>query len=303
MLWPGIFKLGKELELKRIDLEVVGMIKNCFVKLYDGRNMKVLELFAPEINDADKEHIINRLNETKVKKFEWLEYGIKIIFNEYLRPYSIKKIKSIIIDICDYFSEKYPGQKLHCQKCGNLNDLDVYSYGTASLAVCADCQKSSEIEIENINTETRYAPDNYFSGFIGSLLYSIPGILATIVMFVFLNALAAISSVLYVFLGIKGYKKFKGKTTRFGAFLIILSTLIMVGLGIILSYCVYIIKELGIFDIDMLIYILKIPEVQQEIIKNIAVSYVVSGVYLIFQLIKLMREWKTEITIKKAQEL
>ncbi len=36
MLWPGIKKLGKKLHLKRTDSEAVGMVKNCFVRLYDG---------------------------------------------------------------------------------------------------------------------------------------------------------------------------------------------------------------------------------------------------------------------------
>jgi hypothetical protein len=40
MLWPGIKKPGKELQLKRTNSEVVGMVKNCFVKMYDGSNIK-----------------------------------------------------------------------------------------------------------------------------------------------------------------------------------------------------------------------------------------------------------------------
>ena len=303
MIWPGLLKLGKELQFKRTETELVGMVKNCYIKMYDGQNMKVVELFAPEITDSDKDYVINRLQESKVKKHEWLEYGVKIIFNEYIRPYPIQKIRDVIADISDYFSENCPDQKLHCQKCGTPNDLDTLCYGNVSMAVCEDCERISESEIDNLNTENKYAPDNYVSGFIGSLIFSIPGIFVTIMFFVFLNTLAAISSVLYVFLGIKGYKKFNGKTSRFGAFLIILSTIIMVGLGIIIAYSVFILKEIGTFDLDLLVYILKVPEVQQEILHNIAISYVVSGIYLVFQLIKMMREWKTEITIKKPQEL
>ncbi|MCL1815037.1 MAG: hypothetical protein FWG27_04360 [Treponema sp.] len=303
MIWPGLLKLGKELQLKRLDAEVVGMVKNCFVKIYGGQNMKVLELFVPEISDLDKEYIIKRLHEGGIKKQTWLEYGIKIIFYEYFLPYPLKKIKGIIFDICSYFLEKYPDQKIRCQKCGVPNDLEAYSYGSAAMAVCGECQKLSESEIEARNAENKFVPDNYAAGFIGSLLYSIPGIFATIFLFVFLNMLAAISSVLYVFLGIRGYKKFKGKISRFGAFLIILSTMLMVGFGIILAYSVLILKEMGTFDIDMLLYILRIPEVQQEMVKNIMVSYAISGIYLVFQLIQMMKEWRSDITVNKAREI
>jgi len=160
-----------------------------------------------------------------------------------------------------------------------------------------------EEEINNKNLENGYAPANYLAGFLGSLLFSIPGILVTVLLFVFLNMLAAVSSVLYVVLGIKGYKKFNGKVSRFGVLIIILATIIMVGLGIVVSYSIYILKELKTMDIDTLFYILKMPEVQRELLKNIAVSYVISGFYLVFQVIQLMKEWKTEKTLKSPEDI
>ena len=58
MLWPGIKRLGKELNLKRTDSEVTGMIRNCLVKMYDGNQIKVLELFVPQMDSDDKNEII-----------------------------------------------------------------------------------------------------------------------------------------------------------------------------------------------------------------------------------------------------
>jgi len=303
MLWPGIKKLGKELQLKRTDSTVAGMVKNCFVQMYDGQNMKVLELFVPEINDTDKEYIVNKLKTNKVKRHEWFEYGIRIIFNEYFRPYSIGKIKDILTDITEYFSVNYPDQNPRCQKCGVSKDLDAYCIDTAALIICEDCYKSLKNEVNETNLEKKYAPPNYILGFIGSLVYSIPGILVTVLFFVFLNVLTAASSVLYVFLGIKGYKKFNGKISRFGLFIILLSTLIMVGFGIIVSYSTIIIKESKIINIEMIIYILKMPEVQREMMINIILSYIVSGFFLIFQLVQMMKEWKTEKVIQKARDI
>jgi hypothetical protein len=303
MLWPGIKKLGKELQLKRTNREAVGMVRNCFIKLFDGQNMKVLELFVPEINDSDKEYITEKLKINKVKKYEWPENGVRVIFNEYFLPYSINKIKAILTDFAEYFSLKYPNQKLHCQKCGIPKDLEVCCIDAISLAVCEDCYKSFENEINDRNLENKYAPTNYLAGFLGSLLFSIPGILVTILLFVFLNTLAAVSSVLYVILGIKGYKKFNGKVSRSGVIIIILSTIIMVGLGIVISYSVFIFKELKTIDFDMLFYILRMPEVQREILQNMALSYVISGFYLIVQMIQLMKEWKTEKVVQKAEDI
>jgi hypothetical protein len=296
-------KLGQELRLKRTDSEVVGMLQNCFVKMYDERNMKVLELFVPGMNDSDKEHIKDRLEADKVKRYEWPEYGVKIIFSEYLRPYPADKIRNILTDFTEYFSRKYPGQRPRCQNCGASKEVDACSFGSATLIICEDCYRAIEDEAHEANLKNKYVSPNYLAGFAGSLLFSAPGILVTVLFFLFLDRLTAISSIVYVFLGIKGYKKFNGKVSRFGAFLIILSTLIMDALGILVSYSVFILRELEAIDIELLISVLKLPEIQREIAANILLSYTLSGLYLAILFHQMMREWRSEKTLKRAREI
>ena len=305
MLWPGIKKLGRELSLLRTDTEVAGKLKNCFVKLYDGTHIKVLELYAPEIDDSDKEYILEKLKLNKVKKYEWYAHGVKVVFVEYVMPYSINKIRGILLDFVDYFSVKYPGKGLHCQRCDNVTDLEAYNIDNiAVLNLCDDCFKT--IEKENADLIYEVTPTNYFAGFIGALLFSVPGILVTIDLFVFLEKLAAISSVIYVFLGILGYKKFKGKISQTGVVLIFLSTLIMIGVGIIASFSVVLFKELKAMNvemnIEMLILFFQLPEIQQELMKNIFISYGISALYLFSQFFQLMKQWKRDKSIKIVNE-
>lgn len=301
MLWPGIKKLGKELQLKRTDLEVVGMVKNCLVKMYDGNNMKVLELLFPATNDIDKEFLTNILAQNKIKKYDWLTNGIRIIFTELIKPYSMLKIKTILLSITDYFEKTYPDDKPLCDKCSMEKNADIYYVGNSSFYLCDDCLDQYKSDMRNADWEYKQIPTNYLSGFIGATLFSIPGILATVLFFIFLNRIAALSAMLYVYLGIKGYSKFKGKITPIGVSIIILSGLIMVGIGIFIAYSALIIKTLGSFNINMLIDILKIPDVQRELMTNLIMSYVVSGIFFIFQLFQMMKEWKIEYTIKKPR--
>jgi hypothetical protein len=198
---------------------------------------------------------------------------------------------------------KYPDQCPRCRKCGASKNVDAYFVDNATLIACEDCYKTFENEIAGVNLEAKYTPTNYLSGFLGSLLFSIPGVLLTALFFVFFDRLAAISSVVYVFLRIKGYKKFNGKISRFGVFLIIVSAAIMVGFGVLFSYSIFIFKEIKTIDMEMLIAILKIPEVQQEIIKNMLLSYFLSGLCLVFQFYQMIKEWKSEKTIKRTREI
>jgi len=303
MLWPGIKKLGKELNLKRTDSEVVGLIKSCFVKAYDGYNMKILELYVPEMDDDDKNNIIKKLEARKIKKYEWVSSGVKIIFIERFAPYSIKKIKELIDELINYFSSKYPAQKPKCQHCGQQNETDVYCINDASLLICNDCYNKAEKTAQNENAEQQNIKGNYLSGFIGAILFAIPGILLTILLFVFLERLAALSAVAYIYLGIIGYKKFKGKMSPIGAVIITIAALIMVGIGVVIAYSVFILKVLKEINIDALLLILKMPEVQKELITNLVISYIVSCFYFVFQLNKMFKEWKNQKYIQKPREI
>jgi hypothetical protein len=303
MLWPGIKKLGKELGFKRTNSEVVGTLKNCFVKMYDGNNIKVLEIFPPELDDMDKEYILNILNQNKIKKYEWQNNCIKIIFQEYIRPYSITKIKNILFTIVEHFDQKFPDGIPNCQKCGIQKEADVHIIGNVSNYLCADCLRKYKNDLNNKYMEYQQLPTNYFSGFIGALLFSIPGIIITVLFFVFLDRLAAISALLYIFLGIKGYKTFKGKISPLGAFIIITVGMIMIGIGTLVAYSVMILKVIKTFDIDMLIQILKTPEVERELWTNIVISYIVSIFFIIIQLIQMIKEWKFSIEIKNARDI
>jgi hypothetical protein len=303
MLWPGLKKLGKELGFKRTNSEVVGKLKNCFIKMSDGNNMKVLEIFPPQIDDTDKAQIEGILKQNKIKKFDWLNNGVRIIFYEYIRPYSIIKIKNLLNVLAEYFNQKYPDNIPQCQNCGAQKDADIYYVGNDSKYICYDCLKKFEHDIRNEYYEYEQQPTNYFYGFIGALLFAIPGIILTVLLFIYLNRLAALSTVLYIALGIKGYKVFKGKITPLGAFIVIIVGLIMIGVGILTAYSVFIFKEIKTIDFDKLIQILKIPEIEKELRMNIILSYVISSFFIVIQLFQMMKEWRFLKNIQKAREI
>jgi hypothetical protein len=315
MLWPGLKKLGKELRLKRTDSEAVGIIRNCFVKMYDGNQIKVLELYVPELDNDDKNNIIKSLEANKIKKYEWLPNGIKIIFIEIILPYSTEKIKNLLDEFVKYFSNKYPGQKLQCQHCGRQDETDIYCVNNAPLLICGDCYRQIEKNIQNENAEQQNAKGNYLLGFIGAILFAIPGILLTVLLFVFLENVAAVSAIVYIILGTIGYKKFKGKMSPVGAVIIIIAGLIMVAVGVTVSYSVLVLmeisKELEIINFDILIVVLKIifknifemPEIRSELLANMVLSYFVSGIYFVYLLNKMVKDWKNQKSIYKPIEI
>jgi len=303
MLWPGIKKLGKQLNLMRSDTEVTGRVRNCFVRMYDGNQIKVLELYAPNLDSDDKDFIIKRLDAGKIKKYEWPSNGVKIIFQEYLTPYSTKKIKELLDELVKYFSGKYPDQSPSCQYCGEYTETEIYCVNNTPMLICGNCYRQHASNFQRENEEIQNAPNNYLMGFIGALLFAVPGILITIGFFLFLDSLGAVSAVAYIFLGILGYKKFKGKISHIGAVLITAAALIMVGAGIFVSYSALIFKSLRVIDFDLLALVYQNPEIQKEFIQNLMVAYLVSAAYFIFQFFQLRNEWKGKKSICKPREI
>ena len=167
MLWPGLKKLGKELGFKRTNSEVVGTIKNCFIKMFDGNNMKVLEIYSPQVDDTDKVEVEGIIKQNKVKECNWLDNGVRITFHEYFIPYSIIKIKNLLYILVEYFNQKYPDNIPQCQACSIQKEAEVYFIGNASKYTCADCLKKIEKDINNKYREYNQLPTNYFQDLSG----------------------------------------------------------------------------------------------------------------------------------------
>ena len=303
MLWPGIKKLGKELNLKRSDSEVTGIIKNCFVRMYDGNQIKVLELFVPQMDDDDKNYIVKKLESCGIKKYEWRSNGVKVVFQEYLTPYSTKKIKELLDEFVNYFGGKYPDQKPLCQYCGEQSETQIYCLDNIPLLICDNCYRQNLRTVQNDNAERQNAPNNYLSGFFGAVLFSVPGIFLTIIFFVFLERLAAVSAVVYVMLGIIGYKKFKGKVSRTGSLTVMAAALIMVGVGMFIAYSALIFKTVGEIDFYVLAYCFGLQDIQKEFLQNLIIAYVVSIAYFIFQFFNMFKEWGREKSVCKPREI
>ncbi|WP_461256558.1 hypothetical protein, partial [Treponema sp. R80B11-R83G3] len=74
-------------------------------------------------------------------------------------------------------------------------------------------------------------------------------------------------------------------------------------IGILISYSIFILKEIKVIDIDSLIFILKLPEIQKEIIQNITMSYIICSIYFILQFFQMFKEWKGKKIIHRGRDI
>jgi hypothetical protein len=300
MVWLGIKKLGRALRFKRTDAEALGFVENTFVKIADRMGMKTLEMIFPEFDEADRERVEAVFKEYKVKEHSWGVKAVTVTFRENFAPYSVKKIQEIINAVAGYIKEKYPREEPKCQHCGNSANGEVYYTKNESLYLCENCRDEWENKLREEKDAFDRLPEHYFPGLAGALLFAIPGIIVTVLFFVFLQSIAAVSTVLYIFLAKKGYVKFKGKPNQFGALIISFAGVLMTVAGIAVSFVALIVKETKSFE--RIFEILKIPEVQQEISRNVVSALILSSVFLAINWFTMKKEWSFS-ELKKAEEI
>ncbi|MDL2229190.1 hypothetical protein LJC14_02960 [Treponema sp. OttesenSCG-928-L16] len=300
MVWLGIKKLAKQLGLQEAGPEAAGVTGNLFIKLADRTGMKTLEIVFPEFSEEDQEALAALFKEQKIKEYTFGEKNVSLIFREQFVPYSIKKINEHIDAVKEYFERTYPGTKQKCQHCNELKEAQVYYTKDGSLYLCEKCFYNCERDIQEEERQRSYEPNNYLRGFIGAFLFSIPGILVTILFFNVLETIAAVSAIVYILLARTGYKKFGGKQNIAGSIIVNTTGILMTVAGIVVSYTILIYTVAESLDLVWEVY--KFPEVQEELLRNILVALIVSLIYVVINAVRMSKEW-SGIKIKKGREL
>ena len=340
MIFPGLRKLGNELNFENNGTYIYGFLNNTFVMFSDGANQKIVTFkFSTKLDEDDKKKILFWKKKGYAKYIEFLEnqtFDVSIIFTEYFIPFKISKIKEVIEDITDYMKNKYSNLMPKC--CGDncisnlgfntnpkngrvkaLNEvsldrtysgLSVYDIEGIPIPLCPSCANKLENLIETEKEDFEQQPNNYLQGTLLAILFSIPGIFVTFI-FLLLGRIAAISGFAYFFLAQKGYMWAKGKMNKIGIIIISLISLLYTVIGMYVSYIAIIVKELFSYP-DMkgfsIIELIKItlmslnePEIKKELLSNIYLSLYVCGIFIVIKMFETFKENKKSI-IKKIDE-
>jgi hypothetical protein len=297
MLFPGIRKIGKELGLKRTSDAAVGMVSNTYVTLYDASNLKVADLRFPYIDSDFVTETEALLHEGGHKRFVWIDQTLRLEFQEIFKPFPVRKIKDLVVRLAKVNEGRFPGERSKCSLCGQSPDVETYFSGNDTYILCESCSIKTDGEIRKTGGEFRAAPGHYLRGAFSGLAAALPGILVTTAFFIFLNHLAAVSAMIYVALGAWGYKKAGGKTDGIGAIILGVLTIVMIAVGIVISYVFnlwYLAKSIG-----TALQALGESRVQNELLLNIFVGLIVSSFYLAFQFWEMAKTWKVPL-LRKA---
>lgn len=299
MLFPGIRKMGKQLKLYSSGSTIFGQYRDYYICAYDGNNRKELLIKiqrSPKGSDLD-----SLKSKYKFKKCVYESVGsyLKIEFKEILKPYSYKKIIELTDEIIDVCKGDNIFPVIQCDSCDN-KDIHYYQYNNVPLSLCPSCFHSESSKVNQAFLDFTNTESNYIQGLLGAVIFSIPGIIIQALLFIFLSRLGALSSVIYCYLALLGFIKFKGKPTPLSAILIIMVSLFMTISGTIISYSGWLFYETQ--DFQRVIELLYMDEIQHELQSNILLQSILSSLYLIIEFFSLRKKWSFK-TIREAKSL
>ncbi|SHL80119.1 hypothetical protein [Chryseobacterium polytrichastri] len=252
MIFPKAKKIAKDLGWHKTNDSVFGLYKGYFFNVSDASlittpQFKLVTATTGNITEEQKLQIKTELNLNKRKlKFTLFEISDNEIFFKFTENVTLTQLKTVysLFDfLVDLFKKLNVSEQNKCHNCGTNQKINYYTLNDTGIILCTTCfyQKNNsfyEIEKERISKEK-----NYLTGFLGSIVFSIPGIIFWILFAVYLGRIASGMAFVIIFTELLGYDYFKGKHGKLTKYIISLTNIISIIIANIMTVIVLFVKQ------------------------------------------------------------
>lgn len=200
-----------QLKFKNIGDSWIGKHNGFFFKVIETDNAENSIIVAFSVNaDATKGTIVEELDSLQgrniVKSYTIDDAAFRIVLDG-------SNVQYTLVDFLNSITQKLAESGAHnsCENCGKTSFVDFYTNQATSTLLCGDCYRNLA---EKIRSESD-APNNYLTGFFGSLVGALIGSIAWIAIGA-VGFYASIAGYAIAFAAFKGYEMGKGKKTAVG---------------------------------------------------------------------------------------
>lgn len=292
MLFPGITRLGKELQLYRGKNQAFGFVKNFFTVIGDGAGFKYLIVELGPIDDIKKDKIRSTI-EDKKNHYRYKELNVNpdniyMQFKESIIPYSVDKMKEIILTVIDLAIELYISPTKTCFECKKSDETSFYTLKEQNYKLCLSCKEKLEDTIDEHSKIFKTEKKNYIQGFLGAILFGLPGIILGILLYVFFSKIVGVTALIIIYTALKGYNNFGGKHGYLSPLIILAASYICVIIGEYLSVYFLLIKK-GLSHERIISEILNNEKLQRVMSGELMLQIVIASFILVPTCISLFK--------------
>ena len=308
MIFPKAKKIAKELNWHTTKNGVFGLYKGYLFNVSDASfssnpQFKYVVATIDNLSEEQIQQIRTELDINKQNlKFSNFRFGDNTISFEFIEKMTYTKIETVysLFDfLVNLFKKLNIPEQNKCCNCGAKENIDYYNFNNSGVLLCNTCYKEIENNLSEIEQEKHAESKNYLIGFFGSIIFSILGIIAWVLVAVYLDRLASVMAIFIAFLGMKGYLYFKGRLGNLTKYLIILSNIICILIANTVTVVALLIYE-G-FTVSQSFAELQTNEIAQGLIyKNSMISFVLAFFVWLWLLFTLKTD---KVTIKLANKL
>lgn len=307
MIFPRTKKIAKKLNWHKTNDGVFGLYKGYFFNIGDANLMnnpqfKFVVLKTESLSEEQEQQIRAELNKNKnTFKFTNLRIGTNSIYIQFIEVFSYTKVSTVyslldfLVDLCKRLniSEQY-----ECHNCTTKKNLEFYDLNNNGTILCNSCFNEIESKCNESERVRQSEYKNHLTGFLGSILFSIPGIIAWVLIAIYVGILGSAMAVIIALLGLKGYEYFKGRDTKLTKYLIVLSNIVCILIANVATVIALLVKE-GL-TINQSFQELQINTLAQDILlKNTVISFALAFCAWIWLLSQIKEK---KMTIKLADK-
>lgn len=252
MIFPKAKKIAKELDWYKTNDGVFGLYKGYFFNVADASflsnpQFKFVTATTDSLTEQQKLQIKTDLDTNKKKlKFTNFEISGNSIFFQFVENLTLTKLDTVysLFDyLVDLFKKLNISEQNKCHNCGTNQKINYYNLNDTGIILCNTCFNETENSFRQIESERISVEKNYLTGFLGSIVFSIPGIIVWVLIAVYLERLASGMAFIIAFLGLIGYDYFKGRHGKLTKYIIVLTNIVSILMANVVTVIALLVRE------------------------------------------------------------
>ncbi|MBT1710029.1 hypothetical protein KK062_17415 [Fulvivirgaceae bacterium PWU5] len=280
MLFPKAKKIARTLGWHKTENSVFGFYKGYSFTIGDGPLLgnpqyKYVEADMGTLTGEQRQQLWETLTKNKkILRFTKFEISQRTVYIQFIEVWRFTKSKTVYA-LLDFLAAQFAtigamaGDT--CSTCNSRDGVVAYNQSETGVMLCQQCFSIKEKELGQQERQNLLEEKNYIAGFVGSILFSAPGIVAWVLLAVYLERMAAVMALLIAFLGVKGYVFFKGKQGPAMKYVIVLSNIVCILLANYITIGTLLYRE-GLEIPDILDLFLHGDEVKDVLFRSIGMS-------------------------------
>ncbi|MGR3855030.1 MULTISPECIES: hypothetical protein [Chryseobacterium] len=284
MIFPKAKKIARDLGWHKTNHKVFGLYKGYFFNVSDASiihtpQFKYVLVTTGYLTEEQRQQIKTELtiNKKRLKftLFEIRENTIYFKFTENLMPTKIKTVYALFDFVVDLLKTLNIPEQNRCHSCETNEKITYYDLNHTGVLLCDDCFKQTDNKFNKVEKERISKEKNYLTGFLGSVVFSIPAIILWVLLAVYLGGISSGMAFVIALLGFLGYDYFKGFRGKLTRYIIFFTSVISIFAANIITVIALLIKQ-GFTISQAVLEFQTNPVVNEIFMQNIILSFLLS---------------------------